>query len=117
MHQLLMRGADINYLNRKTGMTHLRHAIDEQLPVKIINFLIKSGANPHILDYKDQDCCEVAKDMHLYKKVQALQSDASINNPKLRIKPQAVLEKMENRRALIFEMSNKVEKKRKLNQL
>lgn len=48
-----MRGADINYLNRKTGMTHLRHALDEALPVKVINFLIKSGANPHILDYND----------------------------------------------------------------
>ena len=69
MHQLLMRGADINYLNRKTGMTHLRHAIDEKLPVKVINFLLKSGANPHILDFKDQDSCDVTKHMSMYKKV------------------------------------------------
>lgn len=27
MQQLLMRGSDINYLNRKTGFTHLRHAL------------------------------------------------------------------------------------------
>ena len=68
MHQLLMRGANINHLNRITGMTHLRYAIDQGLPPKIINFLLKSGANPHILDYNDQDSCDAASKMEQYKK-------------------------------------------------
>ena len=87
------------------------------MPVKVINFLLKSGANPHILDYKDQDCCDVARDMPLYKKVQALHSGACLNNKKLRIRPQTILEKMDARRALIHEMSNKVERKRNPKQI
>lgn len=55
-----MRGADINYLNKKTGMTHLRQAIELTLPPKIIKWLLKSGANPHILDYEGMDSCDAA---------------------------------------------------------
>ena len=60
MHKLLMRGADINYINRKNGYTHLRNAIEKELPSKIVRWLIRSGANPHILGYDGQDCCQVA---------------------------------------------------------
>ena len=54
--QLLMRGADVNYVSRKSGMTPLLFAIENQLPSKIIRFLLKSGANPHQEDKKGQDC-------------------------------------------------------------
>lgn len=66
MQQLIMRGADVNYLNRKTGFTHLRHAIEANLHPKIIAFLIKNGANPHIMDYNDQDACDIARSKPLY---------------------------------------------------
>ena len=68
-----MRGADVNYLNRKTGFTHLRHAIEVNLHPKVIAFLIKNGANPHILDYNDQDSCDAALKNPIYQKVKGLQ--------------------------------------------
>ena len=40
MKQLLMRGADINFVNEKSGFTPLHKAIEEQLDIKIIKFLI-----------------------------------------------------------------------------
>lgn len=55
-----MRGADINFINRVTGFTHLRLAIELNMPAKIIKWLLKLGANPHILGYDNLDCCDVA---------------------------------------------------------
>ena len=55
-----MRGADINYLSKKLGMTPIRLAIENVMPAKIVKWLLKSGANPHILDYEGKDCCDVA---------------------------------------------------------
>jgi len=60
MKQLLMRGADVNYVNCITGLTPLHQAIDAKLNSKIVNFLIKAGANLHIEDYKGLDCCDKA---------------------------------------------------------
>lgn len=55
-----MRGADVNYINRKTGFTHLRLAIEKELSPKIVKWLVKSGANPHILGFDGLDCCQIA---------------------------------------------------------
>lgn len=57
MKQLLMRGSDINYMSSKRGQTALHYAVQKKYPVKIIKFLINSGANPHIEDKHGKDCC------------------------------------------------------------
>jgi ankyrin repeat protein len=60
MKQLLMRGADVNYVNKITGLTPLHQAIEAKLNSKIVNFLIKAGGNPHMEDYNGKDCCDKA---------------------------------------------------------
>jgi ankyrin repeat protein len=60
MKQLLMRGAEINYVNKKNGLTPLHFAIENNMNSKIVNFLLKQGANPHIEDFNGQDCCDKA---------------------------------------------------------
>ena len=40
MKQLLMRGADINFVNEVTGFTPLHKAIQDEMDIKIIKFLI-----------------------------------------------------------------------------
>lgn len=113
MQQLIMRGADVNYLNRKTGFTHLRHALEVGLQPKIIAFLLKNGANPHILDYNDQDACDVARSKPLYDHVKAFQSQPCLDNPELRIRPQRIIEKIDTRSQMLLEMTLKIEKKTK----
>lgn len=108
MHQLLMRGADINYLNKKTGMTHLRLAIEKEMPAKIVKWLLKSGANPHIVDYEGTDCCDVAGKKDIYKNIAALHTGECEIDPKLRVKPETIIEQLEARRALISELLTKV---------
>lgn len=72
MHKLMQRGSMINYLNRKNGFTHLRQAIEMDLPKKIIKWLIKQGANPHIMDYHGRDSCDAASSKKIYKCVKEL---------------------------------------------
>ena len=47
--QLLMRGANINHVN-KDFLTPLHFAIENELPEKMIKFLLNAGANPCIVD-------------------------------------------------------------------
>lgn len=103
-----MRGADINYLNKKTGMTHLRLAIEEELPAKIVKWLLKSGANPHILDYDDRDCCDAASGKEIYKNIVALQTGECKLNKELRINPATLIQQTEAKRSLISELMQKV---------
>ena len=42
-----MRGTDINYIGEKKGFTPIHWAIEENLPSKIIKFLISNGADIH----------------------------------------------------------------------
>ena len=73
--QLLMRNADINYIN-KLGKSPLHQAIENKLENDIIKFLLQAGASPYIKDNEGIDCCEKVKelkdkyltvDCHLFK--------------------------------------------------
>ncbi len=57
--KLIVRGSDINYVN-KNGKTAM-HLCVENKNIEAIGFLIKKGANPHILDLGNEDCCDKAK--------------------------------------------------------
>lgn len=60
-----MRGANINFQN-PDGKTPLHFAIENELPENIIKFLLKSGANPHIMNKMDQDCCDIVQRRETY---------------------------------------------------
>jgi ankyrin repeat protein len=68
MKQVLMRGSDINYSSSK-GQTALYYAITNRLPERVVKFLIKYGANPHIEDIDGKDCCDKAKGVEEYSKI------------------------------------------------
>jgi ankyrin repeat protein len=57
--RLLVRGADINHVNRN-GNTALHLCVENSL-LDAINFLLKKGANPHIADLSNEDACDKAK--------------------------------------------------------
>ena len=65
MKQLLMRGANVNFCGIKK-LTPLHLAIDNQAPTKVIKFLLKQGANPHIEDTNGLDCCDKAQKIEMY---------------------------------------------------
>lgn len=62
MKQILMRGANINYTTISTGKTALHLAVENNLPKKVIKFLLKRGADPHIEDKDRKDVCDKAHD-------------------------------------------------------
>lgn len=86
MKQLLYRGANINYVNHK-GLTPLHQAIDKQMNSKIINFLLKNHADPHIEDFEGRDCCDKAQQIDRYAKLKKLVSRECFHNRSLRTKP------------------------------
>jgi ankyrin repeat protein len=45
-----MRGSDLNHCSLKTGWTPIHWAIENNISAKIVKFLLKNGANPHIED-------------------------------------------------------------------
>jgi len=55
MKQLLMRHAEINRKNI-SGLTPLHVAIENNLPKKIIKFLLNNGANKLIRDFNNKTC-------------------------------------------------------------
>ena len=57
--KLIVRGANVNYANRN-GNTALHLCVENNL-VEAVNFLIKKGANPHIMDLAGEDACDKAK--------------------------------------------------------
>ena len=65
MKQILMSGANINYASNK-GFTALHFAIQNELPEKIIKFLIKYGADPHIENRDGKDACELGHMLYPY---------------------------------------------------
>ena len=68
MKQLLMRGANANFCGIKK-LTPLQQAIDNKVPTKVIKFLLKQGANPHIEDPNGLDCCDKAQKIEMYKQI------------------------------------------------
>jgi len=57
--KLIVRGADVNYVNRN-GNTALHLCVENNL-TDAVNFLLKKGANPHIMDLSGEDACDKAK--------------------------------------------------------
>jgi ankyrin repeat protein len=51
MKVLLRRGSDINFQSSVNGFTALHLAIENKLSNRYIKFLLKNGANPHIMDF------------------------------------------------------------------
>ena len=50
----------------------MRWAIQHKLPSKIIKFLLKNGANPHIKAADGFDACDIAKNIERYRDIKIL---------------------------------------------
>jgi ankyrin repeat protein len=85
MRQLVMRGADINFISQKRGQTALHYALLKCYPQKIVKFLLEMGANPHIEDKNGQDCCDIADGVMKYKNIKQLTKKLCRTNANLRI--------------------------------
>ena len=57
--RLIYRGAKIDMVN-KFGKTALHLCVEKKLN-EAVDYLLYKGANPHILDLTEQDCCDKAK--------------------------------------------------------
>jgi ankyrin repeat protein len=57
--KLIVRGASVNYVNRN-GNTALHLCVENGL-VDAVLFLLKKGADPHIMDLAGEDACDKAK--------------------------------------------------------
>jgi len=71
---LYRRGSEIDIFGNFGSLTHCSHghahnamitplhaAIENGLNVKVVKFLLKCKANPHIEDIHGKDCCDKAK--------------------------------------------------------
>lgn len=81
-----MRGSNINYTNKITGLTPLQIAIQNNMNSKVVKFLLREGANPHVEDKDGKDCCEKAQGNERYEKIKIFKNPECIANPSLRIK-------------------------------
>lgn len=86
MKALLMRGANINFQTLRDGQTPLHLALENNISEKIVKFLLKAGANPHIEDKYGRDCCDLVASKPQYRKIKALSKKECHSNPSLRIK-------------------------------
>lgn len=58
--KLIVRGAKIDYVN-KNGNTAF-HIMVTNKNEEAVNFLLRKGANPHIMDLEAKDACDKAKE-------------------------------------------------------
>ena len=65
--RLLYRGARIDYVN-KFGKTALHVCVESKLE-EAVKYLLFKGANQHILDFDELDCCDKAKANGLAKTI------------------------------------------------
>ena len=80
-----MRGAKINYQNKR-GWTPLHFAIEQQLPDKMIQFLLSAGANPHIEDETERDCCDKVQRLKKYYGIPELRENSCQIHPEPKLK-------------------------------
>jgi ankyrin repeat protein len=66
--KLIVRGADFNYVNRN-GNTALHLCVENHLE-EAVAFLLKKGADPHIMDLSGEDACDKAKHNGIALKLQ-----------------------------------------------
>ena len=105
MKQLLMRGADVNFVNEKTGFTPLHKAIEDQMDIKIIKFLMSHGANIHAEDNSGKDCCEKIMANGKYQPIHhVFDQYCKTNNTQLRIKPLDLIKQNKKRQKELREM-------------
>lgn len=57
--RLIVRGAKIDYVN-SNGNTAIHLCVENGLE-DAVNYLLKKGANPHIMDLSLEDACDKAK--------------------------------------------------------
>ena len=69
--RLIVRGADINYVN-SNGFTALHICVENKL-LPAIKFLLEQGADPHIMDLTGEDACDKAKRNNLAHEFKAFQ--------------------------------------------
>ena len=69
--QLIMRGRNINHCG-KSGLTPMMWAIKDNVPSKVIKFLLKNGSDPHIENFDGEDCCDMAKKNPRYKDIKVM---------------------------------------------
>ena len=81
-----MRKANINYINKITGLTPLHTAIEAQINSQVVKFLLSNGANLHIEDLNGLDCCDKAEQIERYAKIKEFRKKECKVNPELRIK-------------------------------
>lgn len=79
-----MRGANVNYINKKDGRTALHIVIERRSPVELIKWLLRAGADPHIEDAEGFDCCDRAKQLDMYQNVNKLWKNECVMKPHLR---------------------------------
>lgn len=81
-----MRGANINYANKKDGKTALHIVIERNSPVELVRWLLRAGADPHIEDAEAFDCCDKAQQLDIYHYVNKLWKNDCVTKPHLRKK-------------------------------
>ena len=96
MKQLLMRGANINFVNPKNGWTPLHTAIEYNLSSKIIKFLISRGADTHALDFNGKDCCDKVAGNKRYSHIQYFKDNSCKENQLLRKHPENMKNNMKS---------------------
>ena len=60
--------------------------IERRLPVELIKWLLRAGADPHIEDAEGYDCCDRAKQLDMYQNVNKLWKNECVMKPHLRKK-------------------------------
>ena len=58
INQLLMRGANLNFVFPINGFTPLHWALEKNVNSKIVKLLLKNGAYQHAVDNRGMDCCD-----------------------------------------------------------
>ena len=110
MKQLLIRGVDINHACKAKKWTPLHWAIENKLSSKVIKFLLRNGANPHIEDDKGKDCCDKAILVHRYQDIKLFHQKECARDPSLRITSKQLMLKQSLRQNMAEKVNDEFNK-------